>query len=184
MQNIFTSVVYASSEEVSETTAAHADTWMGAILLNMGFQIINLVIFFFIFKFMFGGKISKSLKERKELIWKLKNADQEYENLIAKAQEEKTAIIDEALEHKKSIVTEAKTLAEKEKAKILDSATKKADDIVSSAQMQSNEMQKTLESNFEKWVKETVKVIVKKIINENAALQDQYLDNLVKNVKK
>jgi len=54
------------------------------------------------------------------------------------------------LEHKKSIVTEAKTLAEKEKAKILDSATKKADDIVSSAQMQSNEMQKTLESNFEK----------------------------------
>lgn len=185
MQNIFTSsVVYASSEEVAEHTTTHTDSWMSTILLNMGFQIINLIIFFFIFKFMFWGKISKSLKERKELISKLKNADEEYENLITKAHEEKSSIIDEALDHKKSIINEAKTLAEKEKNKIIDWANKKAEDIVSSAQMQANEMQKSLEAGFEKWVKDTVKVVVKKIINENASLQDQYLDNLIKNVKK
>ncbi len=184
MQNIFTSVVYASSEEAEATTAAAESSSINTIIFNVWFQIINLIIFFVIFRFMFWGKISKSLKERKEMISKLKNADEEYENLLAKAQSEKTAIIDEALDHKKSIITEAKILAEKEKTKIIDWANKKAEDIISSAQMQSNEMQKSLEANFERWVKETVKIVVKKIIDENSNLQDQYLDNLVKNVKK
>ena len=181
MENIETQ--NTTTSEVHQTEASESAS-TSTILMNVWFQLINLVVFFVIFYFLFGKKIADALSKRKENIEKIKNADEEYSSIIQKANQEKTSIIDEALTRKDSILAEAKTLAEKEKTKIIDSANKKAEDIVSSAQVQASELQRQLEQSWTEWVKSTVKVVIKKMFSENADLQEKYLDSLIANLKK
>ena len=61
-----------------EETAVSTST----IIINVLIQIVNLVVFFLVFKYFLGDKITKSLKEREHLINKLKNAEHEYNKII------------------------------------------------------------------------------------------------------
>ena len=61
-------------------------TSTATILLNVGIQILNLTIFFLLFKFLLGDKITKELEERELLLKKIKNAESEYHDIIQKAE--------------------------------------------------------------------------------------------------
>lgn len=156
------------------------DTW---VLLNVAFQILNLVIFFFIFKILFWDKIISSLNERRDLLNKIKNAEEEYDNIISSAKSESDRIIKEWLSHKESILSEAEELAKMEKSKIIDQANNKAKEIIDSAIQKAEWIQKQLEENWENSVKNTTKVVLNKIFEDNVEFQEDYLNKLVSNFK-
>lgn len=154
-----------------------------SILINVAVQIVNLVIFFWIFKRFFGGKIMDWVRARNELIEKIKHAESEYEKIVSDAKHQSETIVQEALMHKTHILTEAEQLASMEKQKIIDQATKKSEDIIKNAELQSERLKTELEENWATWVKNTAKVLVKKLIHSNPDLQDKYIDSLLDEVK-
>lgn len=83
------------------------------ILINVAIQVANLVLFFFVFKYFIGDKITKALEERKTLMKKLKHADATYEHIISDAQKESQKIIAEASDHRRRVVEETIALSEK-----------------------------------------------------------------------
>lgn len=154
------------------------------IVVNVLIQAVNLLIIFFIFKYFFAWKIIQSMEERKQLLEKIKNAKEEYDKKIKEAKEESEKIIDEAKEHKNKILQEAEDLAKQEKQKIISNAERKAEDIIENAKMKSDSIQKELEDSWEESVKETVRVVVWKLIEEDVQLQDKYISNILEQAKK
>lgn len=146
-------------------------------------QIINFLILFFIFKYFLWNKLAQQIEERKNLLEKLKNADIEYQNIIDSAKIEKDKIIKEWIEIKDKLIVEWKQLWDKLKEDILAQANRTADDIIEKAKSKASLLQKELEENFEKWVKNTTKVVLNKIFEENKELQDDYLKNLISKFK-
>ena len=76
------------------------------VLLNVGIQILNLVIFFLLFKFLLGDTVAKGLEEREHLLDRIKNAEGEYNTIIQDAEAQKNGILADALEKQKSILKE------------------------------------------------------------------------------
>ncbi len=154
------------------------------ILFNVSLQVVNLIIFFFLFKYFFADKIISAINERKELMNKLKNADEEYENIIESANKKYEELVEQASKHKESILAEANQLAEKEKEKIISSANKKAEDIVNNAQIESEKIKKDLENNWEQSVKDTTKTVLTKLFDRNVDFQDEYIKKLIQEFNK
>lgn len=168
-------------EQTTEATASHEESTVASstIIFNVGVQVINILIFFFAFKYFFGKKILKSFDDRRWLMDKLRNADDEYRSLLEKAQEEKRKIVDEWKTLKDNIVKEAEQLATKKKEDILADANKKSQDILDKAQADANNIKQELEDNWENGVKTTAKVVVKKLLEQDVDLQQKYLDKLL-----
>lgn len=154
-----------------------------ALILNVLIQIINLAIFFWVFKRLFANEILQWVDSRRKLLDKIKNAEQEYNSMIDQAKSESSQIIDEALLHKKKIEEGWKIVAEQEKKKILDSANKKAKDLIDGSRADIEKTKKDLETNWENWVKATAKVVVKKIFEGDNNLKDQYVDKVLQEFK-
>ena len=153
-----------------------------SILSNIGIQIINLVIFFWLFRHFVGAKIAAALEERRALHQKLHNADAEYHNIITAAQAQKTLLIQEGIEHKQSLITEGQALAQKQSDSLISTATTQAQDIITNATHQSELMQSELQTHRAQSVKQTAGVIVHKLIGKDMALQSEYLDALVSEI--
>jgi vacuolar-type H+-ATPase subunit H len=136
----------------------------GTILLNVLIQVANLVVFFLVFKYLLGDKITSSLLEREHLINKLKNAEHEYNKIIDDAKVKGDTMISEVIEKQKVIVKEHELVVDKHKKDILDDAHKKAEDILKNAEFQAHKMHKELEDNWEDSVKQASKIVVKKMI--------------------
>lgn len=158
-------------------------TSTATILLNVGIQILNLTIFFLLFKFLLGDKITKELEEREHLLKKIKNAESEYKDIIQKAESEKDAIMAEALHKQKSILKEGELLNKKLNQETLEDAKRKADEIVKHAKTETKRVQDELTSNREIAVKATSKSVVKKLLHDKKEFQDEYLNALIEDVK-
>lgn len=159
-------------------------TWIIEMLINVFFQAVNLVIFFWIFKYFFADKIISAVEERKQMLDKIKNAEKEYNDIVENAKSESESIINKALDHENKIIEEAKSTAEKKKEEIIQQAQKEADKIKDSAKEEFENYKKELEENWEEWVKRTSKEVVKKIFGEDKSLQDEYISKLAKDFKK
>jgi len=157
-------------------------TWQ--IILNVLIQVINILIFFWVFKYFFADAIVNAIEERRKLINKLKNAEQEYKMMIEKAEGEKKQIIEEALQHKNQIIEEARALALKEKEKIIEEAKRKAKEIVDNAKAEWEKLKKQLEETWEESLKYTTKLVVRKLFNEDKDLKEEYLKKLIEEFKK
>ena len=160
----------------------HTVSWW-SIVSNIGIQIINLIIFFLLFRYFVGRKIAVALEERRALHLKLNNADAEYHNIITAAQAQKTLLIQEGVEHKQSLIAEGQVLAQKQSDKAISMATTQAQDIITKATHQSELMQSELQTHRAQSVKKTAGVIVHKLIGKDMALQSEYLDALVSEIR-
>ena len=156
----------------------------GTILLNIGIQIINIVIFFLLFKFLLWDKISKWLEERERLIKKLKNADHEYQKILDKAKEESTEIIAHAKKHSEAILYEGESLAKERSKAILEEGEHKAKAVILQAQKEAKKLEENLTNNWSSSLKSTSKLLVKKILWSDEKLQEKYLDSLINDLKK
>lgn len=159
------------------------EVWTMEMLLNVFFQAANLVIFFFIFKYFFADKIMNAVEERKQMLDRIKHAEEEYNNIIENAKSESENIINRALEHENKIMEEAKSSAEKKKEELIEQANKEAEKIKESAKEEYENYKKELEENWEEWVKRTSKEVVRKIFGEDKSLQDEYISKLAKDFK-
>jgi F-type H+-transporting ATPase subunit b len=154
------------------------------VLINVAIQIINILIFFLVFKYFFADKILEAVEERKKLLEKIKKAEEEYQRIIAEAEEKKKQILQEAEEHKKKIIEEAEALAKQKAEQIIKEAQRKADEIIENAKAEAYKLKKELEDQWAESVKYTAKLVVNKLFEENKELQDQYLQKLIEEFRK
>ena len=153
------------------------------VLLNVGIQILNLAIFFLLFKFLLGDTVAKGLEERETLLKKIKNAESEYHDILQQAEVQKEIIMADALEKQKSILKEWDLLNKKLSQEVLDDAKRKAEDIVQHATTETQRFQEELAHNWESAVKSTTKSVVKKLLKGKKDLQDEYLKTLMDDVE-
>ena len=153
------------------------------VLLNVGIQILNLVIFFLLFKFLLGDKVAKELEEREMTIKKLKNAESEYNAIIQQAEKKKDLMLTDALQKQKTILQEGEILNKRRNQEIIEEANRKAEEIMVQASAESKRMQEELAQNREVAVKKTTKSVVKKLLNTEKDLQDAYLKTLIDDIQ-
>ncbi len=146
-------------------------------------QIINIAILIFLFKKLFGDAIIAEIKTRKELMHKLSNADGEYKAIIEEGNKEKAKLIEEGKTHKSHLMQEATVAAKKTEEALVAKAQEQAQTIVTNAESKLQVMEKNLMNDFESSVKQTAKMVVKKLIKSDKDIQSAYLDTLVKEVK-
>ncbi len=151
---------------------------LNTILLNVGVQALNLILFFLLFKYLLGDKIIQALQERTTLVKKLQHADQEYQTIVANAQASAHEIIQDAQGTKKLLIDEATQLAQQKADALLDEATNKAKSIISTAQVQTANLESDLKSNYEIMVKTTAWKFVQKIFDHDSDLQKAYLEKV------
>lgn len=156
----------------------------GTVLINVLIQIANLAVFFLLFKFLLGDKISKGLEEREKLIRKLKSADIEYQKILSKAKDEAEDIIAHAKKHSEAILYEWEALAKEHSKAILEEGEHKAKAVLLQAQKEAKKLEENLANNWTDSLKSTSKLLVKKILWGDEKLQEKYLDNLISDLKK
>lgn len=157
----------------------HSPSW-STILMNIGVQALNLLIFFSIFYFGFAKKIVDGLSERKSLIAKLQNADNEYKTIVANAESSAKEIIWEANTMKKAIIEEANMLAKQKSDVTLEEAEQRAWSILQTAQVQAKTLEQDLKNNYEIMVKTTAGSYLKKIFDNEPDMQSAYLEKVIK----
>lgn len=143
-------------------------------------QAINFLIILWLFKWLIGDKLSKSIATRREELKKAEGAAKIYEDTMAKAEEEKKAMIDEAVAHKNSVVAQAEQAAVLKADKIIADAWARAEGIEKEAHEKASHIQKELEDGFVDGVKKTAHTVVKKLFDKDVNLQEEYLVELAK----
>jgi F0F1-type ATP synthase membrane subunit b/b' len=89
------------------------------VIINVLVQAANLLLFFWLFNHFFAKKIVSGLEERKQLIDKLQNADQEYETIVAQANDAAKEIVADANIRKKAMLEETVALAKQKADEII-----------------------------------------------------------------
>lgn len=143
-------------------------------------QIINFLILFFLFKKFLTKPISNIILERRELVKKLENADKAYEEKLEIAKLEAREIVQDWFDRKDKILSEAGMLADKKKEEIIAEAKIQSDKILDSAKYKAETLESELAQNFASWVKRTSLLVVKKLINKDKTIKQEYLDEAIK----
>jgi len=143
-------------------------------------QIINFWILFFLFRKFLTKPISDVIIERRALIKKLENADKAYDEKLEIAKLEARDIVQEWMDRKETLLTEAWILADKKKEEIIADAKVQSKKIMSNAESKAKTLEAELERNFSDGVKKTASLVVKKLINKDKKLQQEYLDEAIK----
>lgn len=119
------------------------------------------------------------MAKRLEELKKADNAAYVFDEMVQKAEEEKHKILAEVAHHKESLIQEAVQVAHKKQESILEDAAKKAKIIVDEATQKIDSLEKQLKDGFIEWVKATTKLVVNKLVKEDVAVQNTYIDSLV-----
>ncbi len=147
-------------------------------------QAINFLIILWLFKWLIGDKMSKAIAKRREELKKAEWAAKIYEETMAKAEEEKKAMINEAISHKNSVIAQAEQAATLKADKIIADAWARANLIEVEAKEKASHIEKELESSFVDGVKSTAHAVVRKLFDKDVSLQDEYLTELAKEFSK
>jgi len=142
-------------------------------------QMINFAIMFFLFSKFAARPLSNQIEERRKLIAKIKKADELYKQKIDEAEQTAKETITEAMKQQEKILTEGESLALKQQVEIVNEANHKADKIILEAKHTVKVLEQELEKNFVESVKNTSKSVVKKLLQKDIELQNNYLEEIV-----
>ncbi len=142
-------------------------------------QIIHVALLIWMFKKMMWDSLTAAIVTRKEQISKLKNADAEYANLLAKAKIDSDSTIADALARKKEIIEEAKEIAEGKVHEIIAQANHEAEQIKKESEHVYLELHEELTNKFEDMVKQTAAAGIKKLIGSKAELYQDYMSEII-----
>ncbi len=145
--------------------------------------ILNFLILLFFFRKLLGDRIVQVVEERKNMIDKLKNADEEYNTMIATAKKESNSIISEAEQEKSKIIHEAHLIAESEKLKIIRDGEAKVETMKENAAFEAQKLEKQLKEEWVNSVKLTSKKVVKRLLKHDKELWDEYFGVLVEDLQ-
>lgn len=142
-------------------------------------QLIHIVLLFWIFKKLIWNTLTNALLERKSKIQKLDNADAEYAKVLAEAKLKSEATMKEGLIRKEEIIAEATLVAQKKADDLMIQAEKNAQRIQNDAEVKAFSLEKELKDGFVDGVKATTKLVINKLVKEDVAVQNAYIDGLV-----
>ena len=142
-------------------------------------QLIHIIVLFWIFKKLIWKALTQALLERKLKIQKLDNADAEYAKVLAEAKLTSEATIKDWLLRKEEIIAEATLVAQKKADNLIAQAEKNAQRIQKDAEIKAVSLEKALKDAFVDGVKATSKLVVNKLVKEDVAVQNVYIDSLV-----
>ncbi|PZM86821.1 MAG: hypothetical protein DLD55_04585 [candidate division SR1 bacterium] len=145
--------------------------------------VINFLVLVFLFRKLLGDKIVQEVEKRKEMLEKLKKADDEYKKMIEFAHKESGLILEKAEKKKKDLIHEAHLIAEEEKSKIIKEAQHKAELMLTDAKQDTEKLEKELKANWVASVKEISKKVVKRLLKHDKVLEDEYFGVLVEDLK-
>lgn len=148
------------------------------IILNMWIQLLNLIIFFVVFKIFFAWPIVEAVEKRKKMIDELKNADEILKKKLEEAEREKKSIIEEWLIHKNKLIEEAKQDAEQKRKSILEQAEREKSTIVQKWEQEIKSEKEELENQWEKSVKKWIYTVYEKLVWWNEEFIKQYTDKV------
>jgi F-type H+-transporting ATPase subunit b len=146
-------------------------------------QIINFAIIFFLFSKFAAKPLANAIEERRELLQKLKHADEAFHQKIQEAEKKSEGIVAEANTTKESIINEAALLASKKQKEMINEAENKANSIIKDAEHRANALQDDLQKDFEKALKETSLLVVKKLIDSDKEIESKYIEAVIKDLQ-
>lgn len=146
-------------------------------------QIINFWIMFWLFNKFAAKPLSNAIEDRKKLIDKLKKADEAYEEKLEIAKIESREIVQEGMERKNQLIAEGWMLWDQKRVSILNDAKYKADKILEAAEAKTKILEAEVEKNLSDWIKRVSLLVVKKLINKDPKLQQDYLANAIEELK-
>lgn len=145
--------------------------------------IINFLIFIMLFRLLLWDRIVRVVEERKNMIERLKNADEEYNTMISNAKKESNDLISEAEQTKSKIIHEAHLIAESEKLKIIRDGEAKVEIMKENAAFEAQKLEKQLKEEWVNSVKMTSKKVVKRLLKRDKDLWDEYFGVLVEDLQ-
>ncbi|MDP2670593.1 MAG: hypothetical protein Q8O99_06935 [bacterium] len=154
------------------------------ILLNVGIQVVNLGLFFFIFIKFFGKRLSEQVMQRKELLQKAEQADVLYEAKMQQAKMDVQQLLAEANKHKQQVIDQATQLAQIKQNAILEKAAVKSQEMQQQVEQRAKLLEQEMESQFVSSVKHTATLVVQKLFKKVPQFEQQYVDELVQEVVK
>lgn len=146
-------------------------------------QLINIGILFFVFRKFIGSALTNEIVRRKEALRKLSHAEETYQEMIAKAQEEVNGLIKEGVVRKEALIAEWTLLAQKSHDQIMKDADHKANRIVEAATLKADSLERELKDSYVDGVKKTAQLVVNKLFKNDVSLQDKYMEELVEEFK-
>lgn len=153
-------------------------------IINLSIQLVQIWIFFGIFVYIYGSKISSVIHQRKIKEHKLANAEIEYDRMIDEAQQESQKILKEALQHKQHIIEEAKELWKHTTHNMLLWAQQEIELLRQEATQQHEHLRYELELWFESMVKQTTHLSLQKLIsNKDTKAYNDYLESITTSIR-
>lgn len=148
------------------------------IMINVWIQIINLLIFFFVFKKFFAWPVVEAVEKRKQMLDQFKNADDVLQKKLAEAEEQKQVLINEWLEHKNKLIEQAKQQWEHHRNSILEQAEYEKNTILEKWKQQLSNEKKELEKSWEDSVKRWIYTVYEKLFQEDKDFAKKYTDKI------
>jgi len=129
-------------------------------------QIVNFVIFYFIFQKFIANPLLAYIKKQKEEEKKRHNLTGELENAKKSLDEEKASMVKTMNAKQKELINESKKYAEELKADLLAKAKKQADELVASGKELLEEERRKAKEELELYVKVAAKNALMKSLTE------------------
>ena len=145
--------------------------------------IINFLILVFLFRKLLWDKIVEQVEERKTMLAKLKKADDEYKRMIEFARKESDLIISKAEKKKEDLIHEAHLIAEEDKKRIIKEGQRKVELMKVDAMRENEKLEKQLKEEWIESVKDTSKMVVKRLLKQDKELSNEYFWVLVEDLQ-
>lgn len=145
--------------------------------------IINFLILVFLFRKLLWDKIVEQVEERKTMLAKLKKADDEYKRMIEFARKESDLIISKAEKKKEDLIHEAHLIAEEDKKRIIKEGQRKVELMKVDAMRENEKLEKQLKEEWIESVKDTSKMVVKRLLKQDKELANEYFWVLVEDLQ-
>ena len=145
--------------------------------------IINFLILVFLFRKLLWDKIVEQVEERKTMLEKLKKADDEYKRMIEFARKESDLIISKAEKKKEDLIHEAHLIAEEDKKRIIKEGQRKVELMKVDAMRENEKLEKQLKEEWIESVKDTSKMVVKRLLKQDKELANEYFWVLVEDLQ-
>ena len=117
------------------------------------------------------------------MLEKLKKADDEYKRMIEFARKESDLIISKAEKKKEDLIHEAHLIAEEDKKRIIKEGQRKVELMKVDAMRENEKLEKQLKEEWIESVKDTSKMVVKRLLKQDKELANEYFWVLVEDLQ-
>ena len=148
------------------------------VIINVLIQIVNLVIFFFIFKQFFAWPIVEAVEKRKKMLEQFKNADDILQKKLDESEKQKQKLIQEGVEHKNKIIQEAKKQSKQHLKAIIEQAEYEKNNILEKWKQEIENEKQELENSWENSVKKGIYLIYEKLIWKDEEFIKKYTEKV------